>query len=100
MGEPHYNERRNASARPVSALALTVAGGPLVSWLIALLVLHLQGSAATYGLLFVALPFALSVTVGVATRRGARSLAAAGLSSFIAVVSLLIVVAKLAPLAN
>ena len=68
-----------------------VVGGPILSWLIALALLHGDGSGSTYAALFIGLPFALTLAAGLAAGRRASAVPVALLSAALAVVSWLIV---------
>jgi hypothetical protein len=71
------------------AAAATV-GAPCLSWLIASQILHGSGSASTYPVLFVGLPFALTLAAAVAAGRRAASLSVALLSAGIGLASWLV----------
>jgi hypothetical protein len=77
---------------PANVLPATVIAAPCLSWAIALAALHGNGSASTYALLFLALPFVLTVGVAFVMGKRAAALPVAFLSAGIGLVSWLFVV--------
>jgi hypothetical protein len=81
---------------PANVLPVTVIAAPCLSWAIALAALHGNGNASTYALLFLALPFVLTLAVAFLTGKRAAALPLAFLSAGIALVSWLFVVVMFA----
>jgi hypothetical protein len=79
-----------------TTVAAKVVAAPCLSWLIALALLHGNGSGSTYALLFVAVPFALTLATSLTAGNRAAALPAALLSAAIGLASWLFVASVLA----
>lgn len=76
---------------PANTVPAVVIAAPCLSWLIALTFLHGNGSGSTYALLFIGLPFALTLTAALVAGRRVAALPFALLSGAIGLVSWLFV---------
>jgi hypothetical protein len=79
-----------------TTVAAKVVAAPCLSWLIALALLDGNGSGSTYALVFVAVPFALTLATSLTAANRAAALPAALLSAAIGLASWLFVASMLA----